>query len=272
MNKIKEKAAETLEKIRRQKPLIHHITNMVVMNDTANVTLHLGALPVMAHAKEEVEEMVSLSSALILNPGTLTPEWIESMFIAGKKANKLNIPIIQDPVGAGATKLRTQQNLKLLKKLHIAILRGNSGEIGALAGAGGKVKGVESVEGLTNPLKTASTLARRYRLVLAITGKQDIVSDGKRILLVDNGHQLLSCLTGTGCMATTVIACFAAVEKDYLLSTAAALACFGLAAELAAKSKKVNGPASFKVALFDELFNLTPAKLATGLKINQSTV
>ena len=134
------RAGLALDRIRQTHPLVHHITNMVVMNDTANVTLHVGALPVMAHAAEEVADMVNLAGALVLNPGTLTTEWVESMLIAGRRANERGVPIVLDPVGAGATRFRTESNLRLLNELRIAVLRGNAGEIGALAGAGGEVR------------------------------------------------------------------------------------------------------------------------------------
>jgi hydroxyethylthiazole kinase len=265
MTRINDQSAEALSRIRREKPLLHHITNFVVMNDTANVTLQVGALPVMAHAAEEVAEMTSLAGALVLNPGTLTPTWVESMLIAGRKANELGIPIVLDPVGAGATTLRTRSNLRLLDELKIAVVRGNSGEIGALSGAGGVVKGVESVVDVADPVTVAQSMARQRGTVVAITGKRDFISDGRRVLGVDNGHELLKTNTGTGCMATTMIAAFAAVERDYLVAAAAGLACFGLAAELAAL--KAQGPATFKVALFDQLYNMTPELLAEGARI-----
>jgi hydroxyethylthiazole kinase len=265
MATINDQIAAALARIREQKPLIHHITNFVVMNDTANVTLHVGALPVMAHAAEEVAEMVTQAGALVLNAGTLTPARVESMLIAGRKANELGVPIVLDPVGAGATTLRTQANLRLLGELQIAVVRGNAGEIGTLSSSGGLVKGVESVKGVDDPAAVAQSMARARETVVAVTGKRDIVSDGRRILGVDNGHEWLQANTGTGCMATTLIAAFAAVERDYLVAAAGGLACLGLAAELAAR--KAQGPASFKVALFDQLYHLTPAQLAAGARV-----
>jgi hydroxyethylthiazole kinase len=265
MNKINHQIAEALSRIRQTKPLVHHITNLVVMNDTANVTLHLGALPVMAHAHEEVAEMTGMAGALVLNIGTLTSLWIESMRIAGRSANEHGIPIVLDPVGAGATALRTQMSRSLLEELKIAIVRGNAGEIGALSGAGGVVKGVESVEGVEDPAAVAQSMARERKTVVAIGGKRDILSDGRRVLGVDNGHLWLTTITGTGCMATTAIAAFAAVESDRLIAAAGGLACLGLAAEMAAQ--KASGPASFKVALLDQLYNLQPEQLAQGAKV-----
>ena len=259
--------AGMLARIRQEHPLIHHITNFVVMNDTANVTLHIGALPVMSHAREEVAEMVSAAGALVLNPGTLTPEWVESMLVAGHRANALGVPIVLDPVGAGATHLRTESANRLLDELEIAIVRGNLGEVSTLAGLGGKVKGVESVAGGADALKVARTLASRRGLTVAITGKRDVIADGERALGVDNGHPWLTTITGSGCMSTTMVAAFAAVEPDPLLAAAAGLACFGLAGELAAESAR--GPGSFKVALMDALYNLTPDQVRAGVKIQE---
>ncbi|MBS3966579.1 MAG: hydroxyethylthiazole kinase [Truepera sp.] len=267
MDNFGERAAVAFERLRQQKPLLHHITNLVVMNDTANLTLHLGALPVMAHALEEVEEMVRLAGALVLNPGTLDPNWIASMLLAGQAAQARNIPIVLDPVGAGATRLRTETNRQLLQELKIAIVRGNAGEIGALAGAGGEVKGVESVGGPEDVAGVARQAARAWGSVVAVTGQRDIVSDGQRLLVVDNGHSWLTSLTGTGCMATTTVAAFAAVEQDALLAAAGALATFGLAAELAAVHAA--GPASFKAVLFDQLYHLTPAQVKAGARISR---
>jgi hydroxyethylthiazole kinase len=255
--------AGLLARLRQTRPLVHHITNFVVMNDTANVTLHIGALPVMAHAREEVAEMVSSAGALVLNLGTPTPERIESMLIAGRKARELGLPVVLDPVGVGATTWRTESALRLLEELDIAVVRGNLGEVSVLAGLVGRVKGVESISGGA-PIDVAHRMARRWRLTTAITGERDIISDGRRTVGVDNGHELLMTVTGSGCMATTMIAAFAAVEPDPLLAATAGLVCFGLAAELAAPT--VSGPGSFKVALFDALYALTPEQVQSGAK------
>ncbi|MFQ5857691.1 MAG: hydroxyethylthiazole kinase [Anaerolineae bacterium] len=262
---INTRIAEILSRIREERPLLHHITNLVVVNDVANVTLHVGALPVMAHAAEEVAEMVNMAGALMLNLGTLTPARVESMLIAGHRANELGVPIVLDPVGAGATELRTGTALRLLDELEIAVVRGNAGEMGALSGAGGVVKGVESVGGVSDPAAVAQIMAREWGPVIAITGQRDVVSDGERVLGVDNGHAWLTAITGTGCMAATMVAAFVAVEREYLVAVAGGLACFGLAAELAAQ--EANGPASFRVALFDHLYHLTPEKLALGARV-----
>ena len=259
------RAAQALAAIRAQRPLVHHITNFVVMNDTANVTLQVGALPVMAHAREEVAEMVAMAGALVLNIGTLTPDWVEAMLEAGRRANASGIPVILDPVGAGATTLRTQSARRLLSELRVRVVRGNAGEIGALYGTGGIVKGVESLGGVDDPVSLARQAARAWGTVVAITGKRDIVTDGSRVLGVDNGHPYLTTLTGTGCMSTTMVAAFAAVEPDGVMAAAGALACFGLAAEWAAQQAR--GPGSCKLALLDALHRLGPEDLEQGARI-----
>ncbi len=264
MNEMNNQVARVFARIRTQTPLIHHLTNFVVMNDTANVTLHIGASPVMAHAAAEVEEMVSLAGALVINIGTLTPDWIEAMFLAGKRANALGVPVVLDPVGAGATTLRTQTSQRMLNELEIAVIRGNAGEIATLSGSGGVVRGVDSIEGVRDP-EAVLHIARTWNTVVAMTGQRDLVSDGRRVLGIDNGHVRLTQLTGTGCMATTMIAAFAAVEHDFLLAASGALATFGLAAELAASA--ASGPASFKLAFFDQLFNLSAEHVAAGVRI-----
>lgn len=255
-----------IERIHQERPLIHNITNMVAMNDSANIILAVGGLPVMAHAQEEVGEMVKAAGALVLNIGTLTPEQIESMIIAGKVANSLKIPVILDPVGAGATNLRTESALRLQEKIKINIVRGNFAEISILAGLKGNIKGVESVGTEKNSVEIACSLARKYNQVAIITGKQDVVTDGKTVIEIDNGSPMLGTITATGCMVTSLIATFAAIDEDYLLAPTGALVCFGLAGERAAV--KAQGPGSFKVNLFDEIYNLNEKIIGEGLKVN----
>jgi len=255
-----------LKKIREEKPLIHNITNMVAMNDSANIILAIGALPIMAHSKEEVGEMVKAAGALVLNIGTLTPEQIESMIIAGQMANSLKIPVILDPVGVGATTLRTESALRLQEKVKINIVRGNFAEISILAGLKGIIRGVESMGNEKNSVEIACSLARKHNQVAIITGKRDIVTDGNRVVEIDNGSPMLRTITATGCMATSLIASFAAVCDDYVLASTGALVCFGLAGERAAV--KARGPGSFKVNLFDEIYSFNEEIICKGLKVN----
>jgi hydroxyethylthiazole kinase len=258
--------AASLRLIRERRPLVHQITNYVVMNETANATLAVGALPVMAHAREEVEEMASLASALVLNIGTLSAPWIESMLLAGKAANRAGVPVVFDPVGAGATRFRTETAEAILAEIDIAIIRGNAGEIATVTGHEAEVLGVDSISVGAPPEEIALRAAGLYGCVASVTGPVDHVSDSKETLTVENGHPLLGVVTGTGCMATTISACFAAVKRDEPLAAAAeALAAFGVAAEDAAAS--ANGPGSFHAALYDALYNLDPDTLDGRAKI-----
>ena len=254
-----------LASIRERKPLVHQITNYVVMNETANATLALGALPVMAHAVQEVAEMASVASALVLNIGTLSDEWVEAMLIAGRAANRAGVPVVLDPVGAGATTYRTETSRSLLDELEIAVVRGNSAEIATLAGRQAEIRGVEAV-GDDGAPELAREAARALGCVAAVTGAVDHVSDGTTVHAVANGHELLGAVTGTGCMATTITGCFLAVRTDDPLGAATeALVAFGVAGEDAARRAK--GPGSFHAALYDALYSLDPKKLDGRAKL-----
>ena len=257
--------SELLARVRMKRPLVHHITNYVTVNDCANITISAGAAPVMADAVEEVCEMVTYASALVLNIGTLNKAQIESMLLAGGMANDRQIPVILDPVGAGATCFRTESALRLLDELKITILKGNAGEIGTLAGAEAHVRGVDSHRVTGDVKKIARHYAKRAGITVVVSGATDIVTDGSRIFLVENGHPMMSSISGTGCMAASVIGAFVSVTDDPVIASAAALAAFGIAGEKAAAGAR--GPGSFKVALFDEMAGLKPEDLASGARI-----
>jgi hydroxyethylthiazole kinase len=259
-------AGADLALIRERRPLVHQITNYVVMNETANATLALGALPVMAHALQEVEQMATAASALVLNIGTLSDDWVESMALAGLAANRAGVPVVLDPVGAGATTYRTETSRRLLAELRIAVVRGNSAEIAALSGKQAEIRGVEAVGAAAGP-ELARSAARALGAVVAVTGPVDHVSDGETVHAVANGHELLGTVTGTGCMATAITGCFLAVRGDDPLAAATeALVAFGVAGEDAAK--KAKGPGSFHVALYDALYDLDPKKLDSRAKLS----
>ena len=262
-----QKAAESLRRLRERRPLVHNITNYVVMNYTANALLACGASPVMAHAAEEVEEMVSLAGALVLNIGTLSPLWVEAMLKAGKRANALHVPVILDPVGAGATRLRTDSARRLIEAVSIQVIRGNASEILSLAGekSGSRTKGVDSIHTVDQVTETAIVLAKELRTTLAITGAVDLITDGERICRVLNGHEMMSYVTGTGCTATVIIGAFLAVCPDSLEAATIGLSYFGLAGEKAAA--KVSGPGSFQIALLDALYGMKAEDLRTGARI-----
>lgn len=255
---------ENLQKIRDKKPLIHHITNWVTIYDCANVVRVIGGLPVMAHAPEEVEQMTSISGALVLNIGTLTVDLVNSMMLAAKKANEKNIPVILDIVGAGATNLRTDKAKEILDKVKISILKGNSSEIGTIAGAEAETRGVEAISLKGNPAEIAEKLAAGLNLTVAITGKEDIISNGKETYICRNGHPMMGCFVGSGCMAASAIGTFAAVCSDYSRASLNALTLLGIAGELAAEEAR--GPDSYKVMLMDEIFNIDRGKINKLIK------
>jgi len=253
-------AGDSLRRLRETKPLVHQITNYVVMNETANATLALGALPVMAHAQEEVEEMVRLAGALVLNIGTLSPHWVDAMLLAGRAANESGVPVVLDPVGAGATSYRTATAKRLLDEIDVTVLRGNAGEVATLVGVDAEVRGVESIDTGADAAELARSAGSRLGLVASVTGPVDHVSDGETVVAVSNGHELLASITGTGCMSSAVTGCFLAVNRERPLDAAVeALVAFGVAGEDAARAAK--GPGSFHVELYDALAALDPDTL-----------
>ena len=256
-----------LEELREKRPLIHNITNYVVMNFTANTLLAMGASPVMAHSIDEVEEMVSLAGALVINIGTLSQQWLESMLRAGKRANELGVPVILDPVGSGATSFRTHAFRTLVKELKLSVVRGNPSEILSIISEHGKTRGVESAHGAEDALEAAKEVAKEISSVVAITGPVDIVTDGEIIIRCHNGHPLLGLVTGTGCAATAAIAAFNSTTTEALEAATAGLAFFGLAGQLA--GAKANSPGSFMIALLDALHDITPQEFQEKARLEE---
>jgi len=250
---LAEMAAQALAEVRRQKPLVHNITNWVVTAFTANATLAVGASPVMAHAHEEAAEFARAAGAVVLNIGTLTPYTVQAMSLAGRAANELGVPVVLDPVGYGATELRTSATERLLGELRVHILRGNAAEMAGIGGRRAVIQGVDAVAAAPEA-ETAVAVARRWNLVAAVTAAVDSVSDGRRLLQVANGHHLLTRVTGTGCTASALVGAFAAVEPDGVLAAGAALVCLGVAAEQA--GERASGPGTFAAHLLDTLHNL----------------
>jgi hydroxyethylthiazole kinase len=258
---------DSLRRLRDAKPLVHQITNYVVMNETANATLALGALPVMAHAKEEVEEMAAIASALVLNIGTLSPDWVDAMLLAGRVANERGVPVVLDPVGAGATTYRTETAKRILDEIAVTVLRGNAGEVATLVGVDAEVRGVESITTDGNAADLARQAGRQLGLVASVTGAVDHVSDGETVISIANGHPLMATITGTGCISSALTGCFLAVNREAPLAAAAeALVAFGVAGEDAAVGAK--GPGSFHVALYDELAALDPVTLDARARLS----
>ncbi len=242
-------APEVLRKLGRDRPLVHHLTNYVTVNLVANATLVTGALPVMANALEEVEEMAATASALVINMGTLDGTWVEAMILAGSEANRRGIPVVLDPVGAGATRFRTETPERLLSEISFAAVCGNAGEVSTLAGLAAEVRGVESIGG--DARGAVEKAARRLGTTVAATGEVDYVCDGRRLFAVKNGDPLMGRIVGGGCASTAVVGCFAAAGGDGAETVSGALAYFGRAGEVAAEGAE--GPGTFESRLLDAL-------------------
>jgi hydroxyethylthiazole kinase len=257
--------AEDLRRIRAEAPLVHNITNLVVMNSTANTLLAVGASPVMAHAIEEVEEMVGLARALVLNIGTLSAPWVHAMTRAGQRARARGIPVVLDPVGVGATSYRTATASRLLETVAPGIIRGNASEIRALAGEGHATKGVDSTETSDDALRAAQVLSRRG-CVVTVSGAVDAIVDGDTVVRVANGVSLMTRVTGMGCAATALIGAFAAVNPSPSAAAAHAMIVTGVAGELAAE--RAAGPGTFWVHWLDALAALEPAEIAARMRVS----
>lgn len=251
---MKSIASVCLGRVRTEKPLVHHLTNWVTIYDCANIVKVFGASPVMAHAKEEVADMAGIANALVLNIGTLTSDFVQAMILAGKSANRKGIPVVLDVCGAGATKFRDDKCAEILDCVRVNIIKGNSSEIASVAGERVSTKGVDASEVDRDLKEIARDLAKKRNCTAVITGKEDIVADCTRSVLVKNGHPMMANIVGTGCMATSVIGTFAAVEKDLVAASIAGLVCYEVAAELAAE--KAQGPGSFKERIFDAVYHL----------------
>lgn len=255
-----------VEKIRATSPVVHNITNYVVMNTTANALLALGASPVMAHAGEEVSDMVGIAQALVVNIGTLSREWVNAMFLAAEKAASREVPIVLDPVGAGATPYRTATAREFVRTFRPAIIRGNASEIMALQEDTSKTRGVDSTGSSHDAAGTAEALCGEYGSVVCISGETDYIVDKGSLAKIRNGHSLMTRVTGMGCTATALCGAFAAVEKDFAKAAASAMAVMGIAGELAAVLS--DGPGTLQLRFLDTLYRLSPEDIAANLKMD----
>ncbi|MGO4887639.1 hydroxyethylthiazole kinase [Anaerobacillus sp. MEB173] len=258
-----------LENVRDKNPLVHNITNVVVTNFVANGLYALGASPVMAYAIEEVADMAKIAGALVLNIGTLTSTEVEAMIVAGKSANKHQVPIIFDPVGAGATPYRTETSKRILEEVDVAIVRGNAAEIANLIGEEWLIKGVDAGEVSGDVITLAKKAANELKCVIALTGQADVITNGEKLFVVHNGHPMLTKVTGTGCLLTSVVGAFAAISDDLLTSSVAALVYYGIAAELAAKKVDDKGPGSFQIEFLNQLANVSKAEVNNHSKCEE---
>lgn len=276
--KIHNEIGNLLFNLREKNPLVHQITNYVTVNDCANITLAIGASPVMADEIKEVTEMVSLASALVINIGTLNSRSVEAMLEAGKKANELNIPVILDPVGAGATTYRTSIAKRIMEEVKLSVVRGNLSEIKTLFGVEAQTKGVDASESISegesefiNTKILAKKFAKQLKTVVAITGAVDIITDGEKLYTVENGHKIMSKVTGTGCMCTALIGSFLAAGDNSFLAALSGITSMGIAGEVAYENlnKSYEGTGSLKTRILDAVYNLDKKIIAERGKINE---
>ncbi|KAL7312099.1 thiamine biosynthetic bifunctional enzyme [Mucor circinelloides] len=251
-------AVQAAKNIKSKTPMVHHITNYVVINDNANATLAVGASPIMSTNRQEMEQLAAVNGAMLLNMGTLND--VDTMVLAAQANARHKNPVVLDPVGCGATTFRKEILARFLNECQLTVIKGNAGEILSMAGLGGKSRGVDSVGSNDEQLMVdaVKTLARQHNCVIGLTGPTDYVSDGERVFAIENGDALLPLITGSGCMVSSVVACFTAANRDdYLLATVAGILTVTVASEIAAAREYVNGPGTFRAALIDELHNVT---------------
>lgn len=260
----KELLISDVERVRSLSPIVQNITNYVTMNNSANALLAIGASPIMAHAVEEMEQMAAITGALVINIGTLDSKWIESMLIAGKAVSRLGKPIVLDPVGAGASTLRTETAWKIIEECRPTIIRGNGSEIMALIDADVKSKGVDSSASSDSALDSAKLLAKRTGAVVVISGATDYITDGERVEMVTNGASIMTVVTAMGCTASSIVGAFAAINSDPFVAATNAMAVMGIAGEIAASYSKGSG--SMQLNFLDELYSLSAEKIASTLK------
>ncbi|WP_320175658.1 hydroxyethylthiazole kinase [Maridesulfovibrio sp.] len=251
---ILDRAWNVVERIRSKAPLVHSITNYVVMNNTANALLAIGASPIMAHAQEEMQEMVDISNSLVLNIGTLSQPWISSMLIAGKTAKAASKPVVFDPVGVGASSFRTQACTEILQEVAPTIIRGNPSEIIAMAGADGQTKGVDSMHETQTAEEAAKYLAEHFDCVVAVSGELDMIVSTTETVWLRGGSPLMPKVTGMGCTATAICGACAAVADSAFDAGVAGMVIMNSAGGMAAA--KADGPGSFQMYFLDALYSL----------------
>ena len=250
--------------VRSKRPLVHHITNYVTVNDCANICICSGGSPVMTDAIEDVVDMVSVSGALVLNIGTLNRRINESMLKAGSAAKEAGVPVVLDPVGMGATPFRNETVKEIIRRVKPDVIKGNQGEMGVLSGIGGDVKGVDSHGASGDVSDVVRSVSRRFGCIAAATGEIDHVSDGDVVLRLSNGHPLLSAVSGTGCMVSSVVGCYIGANGVSIGSVASAISAFNISAEFAGRASK--GPGTFKPALMDAMYNLSSDDLDSMIR------
>ena len=257
--------------LRKKCPLVHCITNYVTVNDVANVILAVGASPIMADDINEAADITSISSALVVNIGTLNARTVDSMLAAGKAANEKGVPVVLDPVGAGASDFRNDTVKKIMGNIRVSIIRGNLSEMSFMAGLEVSTKGVDSSaeDEKNDPVSVAKAAAKRFGCVAAVTGAVDTITDGERVVRISNGHAMLSKVTGTGCMTTGIVGGFAGAGEDMLTAACAGICAMGIAGEIAFEKSGSLGTGSFHIAVIDALSSLDSSLVLERIKVNE---
>lgn len=264
-----------LDNVRKNVPLVHNITNYVTVNDVANVLLACGGSPIMSDEPDDVEDITAICGGLNINIGTLNKSSIEGMFLAGKKANELNHMVLLDPVGAGASKLRTDTAVKLMDEINLTVIRGNISEIKTLALGSGTTKGVDadvadavSEDNLDDAVRFVKEFAKESGSVVAVTGAIDLVSDGEKCYVIRNGRPEMGKITGTGCQLSGMMTAFLVANPDNILDAAAAAVCtMGFAGEIGwSNMTETDGNSTFRNRIIDAIFNMDGEKLNDGAK------
>ncbi len=272
MNQITKEVSQAVASLRKSIPLVHNITNYVTVSDCANALLAIGASPIMADDIAEAADITAISSALVINIGTLNQRTINSMIAAGRKANELGIPVVLDPVGAGASKLRNDTTREILSQIKIAVLRGNISEVSFVAGLDVSTKGVDAsaADGSHDAVNVAKTVAAKLNCTAAITGAVDVISDGRRVVKIRNGHPMLSKVTGTGCMTSALVGAYAGALKEGFPAAVAGIASMGIAGEIAFEKAGQTGTGSFHIAIIDALSQLDSAIMEERAKLDEA--
>lgn len=258
--------AKIISEIREKKPIVYQITNTVTINDCANVTLAIGASPIMSFCKEELEDILTFASTLVINIGTMDKNMRDIVVVAGKIANRLGKPVVLDPVGAGATKARKELIEKLISEVKFAVIKGNVAEIKTIYGMKNESnRGVDSVESSEDMEGVAKELAKKYGCVVAMTGKVDVITDGVRVAKIENGDIILGSVTGTGCMTGALIGSACGAYEDYFAGAVAMVSTMGIAGEKAKSLGKGNG--SFRQIIMDSIYNMDEELFLESAKI-----
>lgn len=269
------KVGNLLEAVRNKKPLVHSITNYVTANDCANIILAMGASPTMADYSKEVEGITKIASALVINMGIINDDMVNAMIISGKKANELNIPVVFDPVGAGVADYRNETARRILSEVKVNVIRGNISEVKFVGGLESNNKGVDASEsdmntGIDDQINIAKKIAEKFNCTVAITGVTDIISDGKRTAILNNGTKMLANVTGTGCMTTALVGGYCGSGEDYFIAAVAGVISMGIAGEISEEKMGKIGLGSFRVGIIDAISNLNSETIERMAKINEA--